>query len=74
MAVDTINTSLKIPRRLSYAQDHYGFYNGEDDQTFLMPRDILEINNTCEESGGYNYYGFANRDPSFPEMLVGPLT
>lgn len=53
-----------VPRRLSFAQDHWGFYNGATGNTTLIPTFTL---NTFTTVAG------ANRDASFPAMENGAL-
>lgn len=54
-----------LPRRLSFAQDHWGFYNGATSNSTLIP--------TYSTNTFYFKYG-ANRDSKWPEMLSGALT
>ncbi|MCB0555853.1 MAG: RHS repeat protein, partial [Phaeodactylibacter sp.] len=60
----------KLPHRLSLAQDHWGYYNGENGNQNLIPSFTINTWNgisVCSQ-------GTANREPSFPEMLFGALT
>lgn len=54
-----------LPRRISFAQDHWGFYNGATSNNTLIP--------TYSANTYYFKYG-ANRDSKWPEMLSGALT
>ncbi|MEJ0105015.1 MAG: hypothetical protein WDO19_21780 [Bacteroidota bacterium] len=54
-----------LPRRISFAQDHWGFYNGATNNTGLIP--TYTINTFTFKYG-------ANRDAKWPEMLSGTLT
>lgn len=54
-----------LPRRLSFAQDHWGFYNGAVSNSTLIP--------TYSTNNFYFKHG-ANRDSKWPEMLSGALT
>ena len=54
-----------LPRRLSFAQDHWGFYNGATANSGLIP--TYTLNNFQFKYG-------ANRDSKWPEMLSGALT
>ncbi|MCI5056777.1 MAG: DUF6443 domain-containing protein, partial [Flavobacteriales bacterium] len=69
-----------LPRRISYAQDHWGFYNGFDTNLNLFP--YLEWDEGLEtfktvpppSAGTANYSKFnANREPSWPECSYGIL-
>lgn len=53
-----------VPRRLSFAQDHWGFYNGANNTGTLIPTYIESPTTTI--SG-------ANRDSKWPEMRGGTL-
>lgn len=53
-----------LPRRLSYAIDHWGFYNGAGNIDFMPAYSI----NT------FDIYPGANRDSSWPHMANGALT
>jgi len=53
-----------LPRRLSFGQDHWGFYNGVSTNTKLIP---TYTENTWTEFAG------ANRDPAWPAMRGGAL-
>ncbi len=52
-----------VPRRLSFARDHWGYYNGQNN-TGLIP---TYTENYLEAIPG------ADRDPSWPEMREGTL-
>ena len=56
--VFTYYQEAEVPRRLSYAQDHWGFYNGEVDNENLLP------NGTAQGP---------QRGSSFPAMQAGTL-
>lgn len=53
-----------LPRRLSFAQDHWGFYNGANNAT-LIPTYSIDT---------YNFISGADRDSKWPEMQSGALT
>ena len=53
-----------LPRRLSFAQDHWGYYNGVVNETLIPTYSV----NT------YEFVNGANRDSKWPEMLNGALT
>lgn len=53
-----------LPRRLSFGQDHWGFYNGVSTNTKLIP--------TYTENIWTEFPG-ANRDPAWPAMRGGAL-
>ncbi|OUJ69391.1 RHS repeat domain-containing protein [Hymenobacter crusticola] len=60
-----------LPRRLSFAQDHWGFYNGQNQNNqinTLIPTYYGDINNSIPLFNG------ANRNPSAPAMTNGVLT
>jgi YD repeat-containing protein len=54
-----------LPRRLSFAQDHWGYYNGATTNNTLIP---TYTTNKYDEVAG------ANRDAKWPEMQHGALT
>ena len=54
------------PRKLSFGVDHWGYYNGASNST-LVPT------YTVTSGGNPTTYPGANRDASWPEMLVGSL-
>jgi hypothetical protein len=66
-----VPSGTELPRRLSLARDHWGYYNGEDHQNTLVPSLLKEdaLGNTTKE----NTF-LATRTPSFPEMKIGALT
>jgi hypothetical protein len=53
-----------MPRRLSFGQDHWGFYNGVNSNQTLIP--TYTTNN-------HNIVTGANRNSSFPAMRAGAL-
>jgi YD repeat-containing protein len=55
-----------VPRRLSFAQDHWGFYNGAVSNTTLLPP---------ISTGGQSYWNpnGDDRNPKWPEMRAGAL-
>ena len=59
------NVANFLTRRLSFAQDHWGFYNGETGNTTLIP--------TYYENEFYEIPG-GKRDSKFPEMRYGALS
>jgi len=56
-----------VPRRLTFAQDHWGYFNGAVSNTTMVPT-ITEKN----DNGTITYAG-ADREPSFPAMRGGAL-
>lgn len=52
------------PRRLTYAQDHWGFYNGQTTNQGLIP--TYTVND-------FTKYAGANRESSWPESSYGSL-
>jgi YD repeat-containing protein len=56
--------SGKVPRRLSYGIDHWGYYNGVDNNSTLIP--TLIVDNQTRNG--------ANRDAAFPAMEAGVLS
>lgn len=59
-----VGDNLFAPRRLSFAQDHWGYYNGKNSNSSLIP--TLYINDYIVLSGG-------NREASWPEMSYGTI-
>jgi hypothetical protein len=59
----TYYITAKVPRRLTYAQDHWGYYNGKTSNPSMLPSLIT----TCT-----NYIG-AERDAKWPEMQEGTI-
>src|SRR6185437_11125520 len=53
-----------VPRRLSFGVDHWGYYNGADGNTGLIP--TYYVNNNPVQG--------ATRDAAFPAMMAGMLT
>ena len=68
----------KLPSTLSYAQDHYGYYNGSTTNTGLLPRAWV----TSPYPGSSNTDGFfpplhelgSDREPNGTAMQAGILT
>jgi hypothetical protein len=59
-----------MPRRLSFAQDHWGFMNGKTDNISLIPTYVEKY----EPYGVFNEIaGGADRDAYWPEMRAGGL-
>jgi hypothetical protein len=57
----------KVPRTLSLAQDHWGFYNGAITNSEFVPS--VSTNDGYFMNEGYG----ANREPSWPAMRYGSL-
>lgn len=56
-----------VPRHLSFGLDHWGFYNGVNDNQTLIPRLTINKSPTITKIPG------ANRDASWPAMRGGAL-
>ena len=56
-----------VPRTLSFAQDHWGYYNGNTSNTSMLPP--ISIDNGLTNLPGT----FGNRDSKWPEMRAGAL-
>jgi len=75
----------KLPRRLSYSQDYWGFYNGIYNQTLipLLPYEVAggmlkwfenpNPNSTSNRNFLNDCNNVAQRQASYPEMQVGVL-
>ncbi|MFC7526939.1 DUF5977 domain-containing protein [Parapedobacter sp. GCM10030251] len=57
----------QLPPRLSFSQDHYGYFNGKSNQK-LIPK----VNHAA--IGQFNSYGFGNRLPDWNYSRKGQLT
>lgn len=57
-----------LPRRLSFAKDHWGYNNGKTTNTSLIPT-IYEMNGAIEEIK----YNGANRESSWPDIRANSL-
>ncbi len=60
----TVPSGSFAPRRLSFGQDHWGYYNGKVYNQGLIPTYTLNI---------YESYPGADRDSKWPEMSYGSL-
>jgi YD repeat-containing protein len=61
----TYEETIKLPSTLSFAMDHWGFYNGKENNRWLIPG--LSIDNGATYSTG------ADREASWPSMTAGIL-
>jgi len=61
---------LSIPDRLSFAQDYYGYYNGKDDNTMMLPVEKIDFDYLGTVS--YIFPG-ADRTPNFDTAKMGTL-
>jgi len=59
-----------LPSRLSFAQDYWGYYNGENANSVLIPLLPVELANNSFLS---TCHKVAKRQPEFPEMQYGSL-
>ncbi|PZR33550.1 MAG: hypothetical protein DI538_17925, partial [Azospira oryzae] len=55
----------EVPRRMSFAQDHWGFFNGAIANTTLNP--------PTSANNGVSYSDGANRESNWPAMRAGAL-
>lgn len=63
----TYYTTVNLPRRLCFAQDYWGFNNGQTTNMTLFPTiSVFDGSNT-------RTYGGANREPAWPDMRAGNL-
>ncbi|MGZ4089668.1 MAG: hypothetical protein ACXVNO_03055, partial [Bacteroidia bacterium] len=60
--------SETVPRKLSFGMDHWGFYNGVNNNTSLLPASTMVTDQTFYKING------ANRDPAWPAMRGGTLS
>ncbi len=65
----TYNESILLPDRLSYAQDHWGYYNGQ-----LSNPGLIATFTTTAISGGRITYAGANRNANPATAQAGVLT
>lgn len=56
-----------VPRTLSFAQDHWGYYNGKTTNASMLP--AISIDNGITNLSGT----YGNRDSKWPEMRAGAL-
>lgn len=56
-----------VPRTLSLAQDHWGYFNGATGNTKLIPPISVDGGNTYDQGGN------ANREAAWPAMRAGAL-
>jgi YD repeat-containing protein len=54
-----------VPRRLSFGQDHWGFYNGVESNTTLIP--------PTSANAGASYGAGDDREAKWPQMRAGAL-
>ena len=66
----TYNNPGSVPRRLSFAQDHWGYFNGETGNNTLIP-----TYSKATDASGLNYQivNGADREPNWPSMQNGSL-
>jgi len=65
-----------LPHRFSYARDHWGFYNGQNNNPGLEPRRKVDRRPIASYLRGSDFaiYGNANREPSAAHAKAGVLT
>ncbi len=66
------NTPGDLPKRLSFAQDHWGYYNGADNGYFVPALPEHSYNDFFDGDDG-NPVRNGNREPSATHMLAGTL-
>lgn len=67
----TYNTTYSIPDRYTAALDHWGFYNGADANTSLVP--TMQFHDPANPSNIINLGGNANREPGLDATLCTML-
>lgn len=69
-------TQTYLPHRFSYARDHWGYYNGQDNNPGLEPRQKVDRRPIASHLRGADFaiYGNANREPSAIHAKAGMLT
>ncbi|NVJ64406.1 MAG: RHS repeat protein [Flavobacteriaceae bacterium] len=67
-------SSQYLPSRYSYAQDHWGYYNGQSGNTTLEPEYRMKWNVTGNPTVQHQEFGSANREPSGAYAKAGMLT
>ncbi|MCX2496396.1 hypothetical protein OQX63_23095 [Pedobacter sp. PF22-3] len=61
------NNLDKVPPRLSFSQDHYGYFNGKNNKT-LIPEPVNPI-----IADAFRYEGYGDRSPDFTYAKIGLL-
>ena len=69
----TYDTSHYLPSRFSKAQDHWGYYNGENSNTTLEPKHIITYFNGAEHEIETIEVGSAKRKPNANFSKAGIL-
>jgi hypothetical protein len=60
------------PRTLSFSQDHWGFFNAQNNAN-LLPGFWQDNSNAAFSGGEVTYFSGANRESSWPQMKAGVL-
>jgi YD repeat-containing protein len=68
-------THQNLPSRFSYARDHWGFYNGQSNNSGLEPRRMVDRRPILSQLRGTDFeiVGDANRESSFEHSKAGVL-
>ena len=61
--------SVQLPPRNSFAQDHWGFYNGEGDNETLIPKDFNFLQPLYAEGSNRNPNGLFSKAGSLTEIV-----